>query len=380
MVTAPARLSSRGTGIIKPHSGVAVRVAMLRGRARRRVLASPRANPLVRCAVFMLAWSIAGTGYLTLNRADAAEPPAATAPQRPHPPRASELQGDWAEMAKTLEVGPVEVPPPTQRPPAAENLSWLTTPSQAGAAQAEESYPELSAAIRWLALQHLPPRYEDEKGWGKTTEVFDHLSMRFDGGKLKTKRRYRTVNHGTWTRYVIDLVNPEQALSLNIARMQPLPDGGVRCEFELQADVALFGRLSRWRHDWQTISISATADATVRMTTAIDIRLLFNPLKLPPDIYFRPRVQAAHVELVHFRLQRVSQLDGPLVKELGKGLRKELERRLDDYDQQLVEKMNRALEKQQDKFQLSMQDWSRTQFNRWLQTQPTTAQAIPTQP
>jgi hypothetical protein len=301
-------------------------------------------------------------------------------PQRSQTPHASEQRNEWLGDLEAVEVGPVDLPPPAAQLSTAESLRSITEPATAGASGEAESYPELSAAIRWLALQHLPPRYEDERGWGKTTEVFDHLSIRLDGAKLKTKRRYRTVNHGTWTRYVIDLVNPEQSLRMQIVRLQPSPDGGMRCECELQADVALFGRMSRWRHDWQTISISASADATVRLSLVIDIRLLFNPLKLPPDIYFRPQVREAHVQLDHFRLRRVSQLDGPLVKEIGKGLRKELERRLDDYDQQLIEKMNRALEKQQDKLQLSMHDWSRTQLNRWLLTQPATAQASPSPP
>jgi hypothetical protein len=91
-----------------------------------------------------------------------------------------------------------------------------------------------------------------------------------------------------------------------------------------------------------------------------------NPLKVPPDIEFRPKVTAAHVELVSFRVHRISQIGGPMAKHLGNGLRELLEDKLRDYDDKLVEKINKQIEKQQSKLHISLQDWIATRVGDWV--------------
>ena len=64
----------------------------------------------------------------------------------------------------------------------------------------------------------------------------------------------------------------------------------------------------------------------------------------------------ASLELTDFRLQRISDLHGPLVHELGKAVREVLERTLADRRPQLVEKINRQIAKRPRALRISLHD------------------------
>jgi hypothetical protein len=226
--------------------------------------------------------------------------------------------------------------------------------------------PELVGWIRWLVLQNIPESYEDNKQWGKQKAVFEKLDIDIRGLRIDSEKKYKKVNQGTWTRYFIELVDPAEKLKFEISNLtQPRP-GTMRYDVAIQADLHLFGRLSQWQRDIQLISISANADATAKLNATCEVDVVMNPLKVPPDIEFRPKVVAAHLELVNFRVHRISQIGGPLAKHLGNNLREILEDKLRDYDDKLVEKINKQIAKQQDKLHLSLQDWVSSRVGDWV--------------
>ena len=113
-----------------------------------------------------------------------------------------------------------------------------------------------------------------------------------------------------------------------------------------------------------SISLSTNAEATIELNVACDIHVIVNPLKIPPDVEFRPVVTNATVSLQHFEVHNISQLHGPLAELLGKGIREVLDNRLEDYREKLVVKMNSEITKQKGKLKLSLQDWMQTSVRK----------------
>jgi len=217
--------------------------------------------------------------------------------------------------------------------------------------------PELVGWLTKLIRDNLPPTYEDDKKWGKTKKVWNGVRLRREGFRLETESRIRTVNTGTWTRYQIKMVEPEQRVHVRFDRLEPLKDGRIRFRVSVECALDIFGRLSQWVRDVQIISLSANADATCRMTVEGTVGVKLNVFQFPPDVTIDPKVDVAQVELVDYRVRRISQVGGDLAKVLGKGLRSSIDRKLEDFNSKLVDKINKQLDKQREKLRFSSQDW-----------------------
>ena len=221
----------------------------------------------------------------------------------------------------------------------------------------------LSEFVTQLLKTHLPPEYEKKKNWDQTTEVFDGLHVHLDGLRVKTKRKMKAVNHGTWTMYRVRLTEPDQ-FTLRIENIRSLEDGRAAFDLEVYAPLAVFARLSEWNRGVQLISLSADCDARVRLqaTCALRMKLVAAKDSLIPDVNLEPEVISARFLLEEFRLHRVSQLHGPLVKHLGSEAREVIEDELADRNAEIVAKINRQIEKQQDKLRLPLSELANTKF------------------
>jgi hypothetical protein len=67
-------------------------------------------------------------------------------------------------------------------------------------------------------------------------------------------------------------------------------------------------------------------------------------------------VTEAELQVVSYRLERVSQLGGSLAFELGKTLREVLERQVAKQSDKLPRKINQQIEKNQDKLRFSIRE------------------------
>ena len=255
-------------------------------------------------------------------------------------------------------------PIPPEEKPAQLKLHLPETLAEVPIPVSADERQELSSWVRWLVLRNLPPNFEDNRKWGREQEVFDGIQLRREGWKIETKRKKKTAKHGTWSRYYIEFVDPAEKLQVNIQKIDYPKSGPIHVETQVIAPLKLFGRVSEWRRDVQLISISTNADATVELNIACDIQVLVNPLKIPPDVEFRPVVTDARVALREFEVHRISQIHGPLAELLGKGIREVLDNRLEDYREKLVVKMNSEIAKQKGKLKLSLQDWMQTSMRK----------------
>ncbi|MCA9188300.1 MAG: hypothetical protein KDA99_21880, partial [Planctomycetales bacterium] len=74
----------------------------------------------------------------------------------------------------------------------------------------DEAPTKLQPLLRTILIKNIPDEYEDLKRWGKTKRVFSGIHVQLDGGKLRTHRNRKDVNHGTWKKYQLQLVDPEE--------------------------------------------------------------------------------------------------------------------------------------------------------------------------
>lgn len=222
--------------------------------------------------------------------------------------------------------------------------------------------PQVVAWLTNMVRDNLPPTYEDDRKWGEQKEIWNGIKIWREDGHLETKRKTKLVNAGTWTKYSIRIVDPDQNLHVEFQRLETLPDSRIAFAVSVDCPLDVFGRLSHWARDVQLISISANADAACRLTLTGTVQFQMNLLKLPPDIVIKPRVDFAHVDLVYYRVRRISQVGGDFAKVLGNGLRKVIDEKLDEMNAKLVDKINQQLDKHSDRMQFSTQEWLRSKL------------------
>lgn len=216
--------------------------------------------------------------------------------------------------------------------------------------------PAAHRLIRNLVLQHVPPTYENTKKWGGTKRVWDGLHVSLDGLRLKTKRRWKDAKHGTWKHYRAWLIDPDEEFAIRIEKMVSTPAGKTAFDVVIDARLGAWGRLSEYARDVQLLSLSAEADARVRMRASCEMSLRLDATRFPPDVILEPEVVSAELTLLEFELVRISDLDGPLVREFGEELHDVLQEEIADRQTRLVDKLNRQLKKHEDDLRLSVAD------------------------
>ena len=217
--------------------------------------------------------------------------------------------------------------------------------------------PQLISWLTTMIRENLPPAYEDNKKWGLQKEVWDGVEVWREGNRIETKRRKKLVNAGTWTKYRVEFVEPDKNLHIEFHQLQSLPDGRIAFSVSVDCLLDVFGRMSQWVRDVQMISLSVNADAACKLTMSGTVKFQLNPLKFPPDVIIKPHVDQAIVELSYFRVRRVSQVGGDFAKALGEGARGTIDRKINETNEKLVDKINKQIDKQQSKMVFSMQDW-----------------------
>ncbi len=252
---------------------------------------------------------------------------------------------------------------PHERPPN-RSVTLSEHPPVAMQATASE-LKELSDWVRWLTLRNLPPNYEDNRKWGKEKQVIDGWHVSMDGLRLDTKRKWKSVRHGTWSRYYIEFVDPENQFEIEVTRLEFSPNGHqFTTQTRIVAPLKLFARVSQWQRNAQLYSISIAADAKVELILTCETQIRLNPLVLPPDVELHPKVMDATIRILSFDTHEISRVHGAMAEWLGRGIRKVLDHKITDYNDKLVEKINQTLAKQQDKLKFSGQDWLRTAFSK----------------
>jgi hypothetical protein len=217
--------------------------------------------------------------------------------------------------------------------------------------------PELVDLLIRMIRHQLPPSYHDERQWDQRKEVWNGVHVRLSGGKLETHRKKKEVRAGTWTRYSVHFVDPEKRLHIGFDRLEPMADGKMAFATTFEADLNVQGQLSQWARNAKLYSISAQADASVKLTVEGTVQLKINPFKFPPEMTVIPHVDDAHMELISYRLRRVSHVGGDAAKLLGKSVKYWVDERLEKENERLPARINRRLARRSHKMTFSAGDW-----------------------
>lgn len=235
----------------------------------------------------------------------------------------------------------------------------------------EQSAPteveQLDQFLTDLALENMPLEYTDEKDWGQQDERWDGVRVYLKDGKIRTKRRKKTVNHGTWKRYSASLLDPDEQFSVQLDNFKEVGDRSTAFDVIVSARIKIEGRQAKWVKGVQLYSISADGKADLRLTVSVELKSTLDITKFPPDLILEPSISEADIELIDFQIDRVSKAGGEFAQQLTKAVRKTVDKKIAASEQKLVTKMNAKIEANRDRLTLSAQEAMKS---KWAQLVP----------
>jgi hypothetical protein len=208
--------------------------------------------------------------------------------------------------------------------------------------------------------------YENTKKWGGTKRVMTGLDWEQDGLKIETRRRWKDVNHGTWSRYKLKLIDPENTFEVRLENLRDLGDNTAGFDLICVAKLACWGRMSQWKRGVQVISLSADADAKVHLVASVELKMAVDPTMFPPDIILDPKVTSADLQLQQFELERLGLADGPVVGQLGELVEEGLQDYLADSRVKLAEKMNKQIDKKRERLRIPLSKLTTSKWGKWF--------------
>jgi hypothetical protein len=215
---------------------------------------------------------------------------------------------------------------------------------------------QLDEFLTKLALESLPVPYIEDKDWGKQSERWDGLKVSFRDGRLRTKRRKKMVNHGTWDRYEVSLVDPENSFSVKLDNFKETGEQRASFDVIIAAKVDVEARQAKWVKGIQLYSVSAKGSANVDLQLKVSLGSTIDLSKLPPDIIFDPRIDDAKIQISNFRIDRVSKAGGEFAQQVTRIVKKKIDRKISEKEEKLVQKLNAKIEKNRDRLKLSVHD------------------------
>ena len=210
---------------------------------------------------------------------------------------------------------------------------------------------------------------DGDKNWGDTKKMWAGVKVRRDGFKIRTKRRFREVEHGRWVRYAVTLPphDAPNAAAIDIHEVRSEIDpmtGNQRWKIDssIVAPMTFTARIQRWNLGIRAYSMTISGVMQVRMRSLVSIGLLADYGEIPPAMVVDPQVEYAHLVLESFKVGRVSHVGGEVAQQWGELMEEILvERFVKKQNERLVDKLNRSIDKERDDLRLSTADW----FTDW---------------
>lgn len=216
----------------------------------------------------------------------------------------------------------------------------------------------LKEIVATLVRSSVPEHYENEKDWGHQKRVYAGVRLWRDGWKLETKRRWKMLDHGRWTRYRIDLVDPDTNVKIELHDLHWRPDGRAEFKLTLAGKMHCHMRRSLWNLGIQLWSYHVDADAEIEIAIAGSIGIETDFANIPPDVVLAPVIDSASIDVRRFEVTQISEIRGDLAEGIGDALEGLLKDEIIKRQQtKLVEKMNRQIQRKRDSLKFSLSDW-----------------------
>jgi hypothetical protein len=234
----------------------------------------------------------------------------------------------------------------------AASVAWREPPTIAAAADSSPSIEDVSQIASRLIAEAIPRQYERPQDWGRTKRITTGLRSSGNFFEFDLHRRKIEVNHGVWKRYRVVLVEPEKNLLVRIENLRIVGPGRYALTLFVSAKLHGWARAKVYERGIHLIALEAEGAGSIRLALDAEIALESIPTdSWLPGLAVRPVITNARLDLDDFRLTRVSDVRGPLVRELGDGLRHLIE---DDLTgSKLVARLNRSIEKRRERLQLT---------------------------
>ena len=193
----------------------------------------------------------------------------------------------------------------------------------------------------------IPREYERKKDWGRTRQITTGLRSSGNFFKFDVHRTKSEVNDGVWKHYRATMIEPDKNLIVRIENLRSLEAGKIAFTMFVSTKLHAWGRAKVYESGVHLISLEAEADAKVSLWLDCQIALEAAPASLLTGIAVRPQVTDARMSLDKFKLLRISDVSGPIVHELGDGLKSLIEGELKG--PKLAAKLNHSIDKRRDK-------------------------------
>ena len=235
---------------------------------------------------------------------------------------------------------------PTEEP----QLDQVNQPPQETVAVSDELNQWLTA----LVLKHMPHEYVQDKKWGKQAKRWAGVNLRRD--KQESKSRYKMVNHGTWQKYAAELIDPENKFAVRMSDVSKTQGGKTAFDVGFVANLKIDARQSKWVKGVQLYSISAKGRARIALAVSCELGVGMDLSNFPPDLVFSPEITDAKISIVDFKLDRVSKVGGEVAQQMARHARRELEGRIHEKEEKLVQKLNQEIDENREKLRLSISE------------------------
>lgn len=224
------------------------------------------------------------------------------------------------------------------------------SPEQAVAVQVDApstASRALADAFANVVSASIPIEYEKRKDWGKTKKIVSGLKF----ADFDIKRRHKPVKHGVWKHYKVKLSDPDNNLQVRIEQLRTLDGSRVAFTLVVHADLSLWGRAKVYEYGVHLIALEVVGHTTMDLRLDCEVGVEIETEDILPALVIDPRVTDAHLNLANFRIERISNAHGPLVKELSNSIEDWIESEL--RGPKLVQKLNTAIDKRRDSLRLS---------------------------
>jgi len=208
----------------------------------------------------------------------------------------------------------------------------------------------LARTFASLLEQAVPLEYDKKKDWGKTK----HITVGIHNKGFKLSRRKKAVKHGVWKHYRVNLIDPEKNFAVRIENLTAVDSSRVQFTLVLDARINTWARAKVYQYGIHVIALEIEGDTNVELALDCEIGVQLHTESGLPGLSIDPKVIDARLALTNFKLRRVSNAKGPLVRELSSGLRRAVEHELKG--PKLVAKINRSIDKRRDRLEIGLDD------------------------
>lgn len=227
-------------------------------------------------------------------------------------------------------------------------------------AASKAMYGFLASIIR----ENIPEKHTEDKEWNRTKEIYAGIKFRREGLKIETERRWKTVNHGLWRKYEVQLIDPDNRLTVRLSDVHWQPDGRLHAHLTIIAETFVTAWQTQWNLGIRVYAIRSEAKITMQLDVDATIGFGLDNTAFPPALVVDPHIHNASLQMSSFHVDRIGKLGGDISEELGDSI-ENLVRKLvvKPQSEKLAAKLNRQIDKKRDDLRIEAGDW----LNRWFE-------------